>query len=85
MYRHLLQRLESKKKSGNEIPLESLFEHIKVQNDTDADNDLTDIDSDNVGADEGSNRKKYIHDIPWQAVQCINCILIQSLVHHFHN
>ena len=39
-----LQRL-GKKKSGNAIPLESLFKYIKDQNDTDVDNGLTDIDS----------------------------------------
>ena len=48
---HSLQRL-GKKKSGNAIPLESLFEHIKVQNDTDVDNGLTDIDSVNEKTQE---------------------------------
>ena len=46
-----LQRL-GKKKSGNAIPLESLFEHIKVQNDTDVDNGLIDIDSVNEETSE---------------------------------
>ena len=43
---HSLQR-HGKKESGNAIPLESLFEHIKVQNDMDVDNGLTDINSAN--------------------------------------